>query len=305
MDCRRPLSLALTILAASAGCSQNSTTVRSGTTPATVTANAKTDTLDPEALKRQPKPETFVAFGDFSALEADSATAPAEVEQLRDRARKAYQEALKIDPSNVPALKSLGGLYASSNDCGRAKEIYETALKVAPDDASIWFTLGMTYARTKEWPQAIEHLAKATELDPENRSYRRHLGFALARAGRTDESLAMFVRYEGEAKAHYYLAQMLDHLGQTENCKMHLQLALAQDPKLTDAAQMLVRVTGGVAAQPAAPALTATLMQNGAPPIQPVSYTEAAHPANDPAIHFPPPPPPMSTWSDSVGGEGK
>ena len=51
MDCRRPLSLALTLLAASAGCSQHSTTVRSGDDAAatTVTANSKSDTLDPEA----------------------------------------------------------------------------------------------------------------------------------------------------------------------------------------------------------------------------------------------------------------
>jgi tetratricopeptide (TPR) repeat protein len=283
MDCRRPLSLALTLLVGSAGCTHNAGTVPAAQTPTAVTANAKSDGLDPEALKRQPKPETFVAFGDFSAREADAAKTPAEQEQLRDRARHAYQEALKIDPANVPAYKSLGSLYACSNDCGRAKETYEAALKLAPEDASLWFTLGMTYARTKEWGAAVEHLTKAIELDPENRSYRRHLGFALARAGRHDESLAVFERYEGEAKAHFYLAQMLEHMGQVETCKTHLQLALAKDPQLTDAAQMLVRLSGVASPGPASTAQ-----------IQNVSYTEEIRPANEPATpRIPPPPPPL------------
>jgi tetratricopeptide (TPR) repeat protein len=302
MDCRRPFSIALALLAGSAGCSHHAASVPTAAAPATatppaaVTAAAKPENLDPEAMKRQPKPETFVAFGDFSAREAEGAKTSSEQEQLRDRARKAYQEALKIDPTNVPAHKSLASLYASSNDCGRAKEICEAGLKLAPDDASLWFVLGMTYARTKDWQLAIEHITRATELDPENRSYRRHLGYTLARAGRYDESLVVFSRYEGEAKAHYYLAQMLDHLGQPDASKMHLQLALAKDPQLTDAAQMLVRITGAVPAVPAA----------AAAPIQNVSYTEAVSAAEAPAApapapapaapaprRFPPPPPPL------------
>jgi tetratricopeptide (TPR) repeat protein len=270
------------------------------TPPAVVTASAKPETLDPDAMKRPPKPETFVAYGDFSAREADGATTAAEQEQLRDRARKAYQEALKIDPNNIPAHKSLAALYASSNECGRAKEVCEAGLKLAPDDASLWFVLGMTYARTKDWQLAVEHLTRATELDPENRSYRRHLGYTLARAGRYDESLVVFSHYEGEAKAHYYLAQMLDHLGQADASKMHLQMALAKDPRLTDATQMLVRLTGAVPAAAAA----------ATPAIQNVSYTEVAPAAEAAAAvapaapapaavapvapaRFPPPPPPM------------
>jgi tetratricopeptide (TPR) repeat protein len=298
-------------LAGTAGCSYHAATVPTAAAPApaptAVTASAKPENIDPDAMKRPPKPETFVAFGDFSAREAEGATTPAEQEQLRDRARKAYQEALKIDPTNVPAHKSLASLYASSNDCGRAKEVCEAGLKLAPDDASLWFVLGMTYARTKDWQLAIEHITRATELDPENRSYRRHLGYTLARAGRYGESLAVFTRYEGEAKAHYYLAQMLDHLGQTDASKMHLQLALAKDPQLTDAAQMLARLTG---VAPAAPAAAPSAIQNE-------SYTEAVPVAEAPAVaapaavavqaapapapvapapampRFPPPPPPL------------
>jgi tetratricopeptide (TPR) repeat protein len=247
-------------------------------TTTTVAGSRNPDTLDPDALKRPPKPETFVAFGDFSAREADSTASPAEQEQLRARARHAYQEALKADPNNIAAQKALARLYAVSNEFDRANETYASALKIAPDDASVWFGAGMTFARNKEWDPAIEHLTRATELDPENRSYCRYLGFTLARAGRYDESLAVFSRYEGEAKANFYLAQMLEHMDQIDQCKQRLQIAISKDPQLADAARMLVRLNSPApaAANPAA----------GLPEIQQASYAE-------PASSMIPAPPPL------------
>jgi tetratricopeptide (TPR) repeat protein len=286
MDCRRLAALAFSLLSFAAGCAHNSTAVSSATpNPAAVTIAAKQDTLDPEALKRQPKPETFVAFGDYNAREADATPVPLQQEQLRDRARKSYQEALKIDPNNVPALKSLASLYASTNDYERAKQTYDAAIKLAANDATLWYGLGMTCARTRDWPAAVEHLTKATELDPENRSYQRYLGFTLARAGRNEEALTVFGRYEGEAKAHYYLAEMLEHLGQVDACKMQLQLALAQDPKLGNAAQMLIRLNGAdPSGVTAAPTATSTS-------VQAVGYSEPARENEDASRVFMPPPP--------------
>jgi tetratricopeptide (TPR) repeat protein len=296
MDCRRPVALTLSLLAGMAGCSQHAANVPSASTPVAVKNGPKTDTFDPEALKRQPKPETFVAFGDFSAHEAEASTVPVEKEQLQDRARRAYQDALKADPNCIAAQKALARLYVMSNDYSQAKETYDAALKQAPGDASLWFAAGMTYARTKEWGLAVEHLAKASELDPENRSYHRYLGFMLARAGRIDESLAAFGRYEGEAKAHYYLAEMLEHLGQVDPCKTQLQLALAKDPQLSEATQMLVRLSGG----PAAPAPAG---------LQTVDYKEEVSQIDaSPASRIPPPPPPLRStgqWSDATTGSNK
>jgi tetratricopeptide (TPR) repeat protein len=335
MDCRKPVALALSLLAGSAGCSHTSSSVPAARPPAAtpVAAAPKAENFDPEVMKRAPKPETFVAYGDYSAREASSAQTPAEQEQLRERARKAYQEALKLDANNVPALRSLARLYASSGDYARAKETSEAALNLSPNDAALWFDLGMTYGRTKDWAAAIEHMAHAIELDPENRSYHRYMGFMLARAGRTQESLAEFTRYEGEAKGHYLLAEMLEHVGQVDACKMHLQLALAKDPRLSEATNMLVRLSG-VAPKPgvaraAAPtaAPTPALVAAGGSGIQTVGYTEPARPAaaeqaapSQPAPNQPAPrqaapalaaprmlpaPPPMNPWTDLQPGASK
>lgn len=311
MDCRRPVALALSLLAGTAGCSHQAASVpQAAAKPTPVAAAPKPETYDPEAMKRAPKPETFVAYGDYAAREAAGAQTPAEQEQVRERARKAYQEALKLDPNNVPALRSLARLYASSGDYARAKETSEAALAQAPNDAALWFDLGMTYARTKDWAAAIAHMAHAIELDPENRSYHRYLGYTYARAGRNDDSLAEFTRYEGEAKAHYCLAQMLEHLGQFDACKMHLQVALAKDPGLTPATDMLVRLSG------AKPAATVAAAPAGGAAIQTVGYTEPVLPvaaptagtAASPAAAAPrllPAPPPMNPWTDIPTGSGK
>jgi hypothetical protein len=144
----------------------------------------------------------------------------------------------------------------------------------------------------------VDALSKAAELEPENRAYRRYLGFALARAGRRNEALAVFTRYEGKAKAHYYLAEMLEHLGQVDACKTQLQLALARDPSLTSASEMLVRLSGGQSAP--APASVGK-----SPEVQSVGYVEAA-PAASAAVRYVPPPPALprrnateKPWTDA------
>ena len=83
MECRRPLALTVWLLGLAVGCSH-----QTGSLPATPTAAAtasaipKAEAFDAEAIKRPPKAETFVAFGDFSAREAEAAQMPAEKEQI-------------------------------------------------------------------------------------------------------------------------------------------------------------------------------------------------------------------------------
>jgi tetratricopeptide (TPR) repeat protein len=277
------LALTVCVLGLAVGCSHQTGSVPTAAATAAPAPAPKPEAFDPEAIKRPPKPETFVAFGDFSAREADATQVPAEQEQLRDRARRAYQEALKTDPANVPAHKSLALLYVATGDYERARQTYEGALKLAPEDGALWYGLGMVYARTKDFGTAVDALSKAAELDPENRSYRRYLGFALARAGRPNEALAVFTRYEGAAKAHYYLAEMLEHLGKVDACKTQLQLALASDPSLTSASEMLVRLSGGHSMPAPAPV-------RNPPEVQSVGYAEPAPAAEAPVRYVPPPP---------------
>ena len=277
MDCRRPLVLALSLVGGAAGCAHQVAAVPVAAQPPSkyITVASAPPAAAPEPAREEaaapPKPhrpETLVAYGDFATREADAAgQKPAQQEQIRDRARRAYQEALKVDPGHLPAYKGLAHLYLAMGDFEHAAATYQAALRLAPADATLWSELGMCHARAKAWPAAVEELSKAVEIDPENRTYGNFLGYALARCGRYDDSLAVFARHHGEAKAHYSLALMLDHLQQPEPCKVHLRAALDKDPRLEDARQMLARLEGAATA-PAVPT-TPTV-----PPVQTVSYSE-------------------------------
>jgi tetratricopeptide (TPR) repeat protein len=249
---RRALALALGLLIGSFGCVHNPT-IPMVTADEPVTANAPKD--EGPVTMRQPKPSTCVALGNFNEQSAaDPRRSPAEQEQLRERARRAYQQALKIDPNDRVALVALARLYITMDDHEHAVATYRQAVKIHPDDAALWYELGMCQARQKQWEPALDSLRRATELDPEQRLYAHSLGFCLARAGHYDESVAAFAKVEGTANAHYNLARMLHHMNEDELSKQHLRLALEIKPELDPARQLLASLEKPAveAAQPAA-----------------------------------------------------
>src|SRR5437879_5819061 len=114
MDCRKSLVLALGLVGA-AGC------VPQGSVP-TVPPQPAVVQPAKELPKHPPKnAETCVAAGDFFAAQAaEAAKGSAKQEGLCDQARKAYQQALEIDPNCVRAYQALGQLYTTMGDQERA-----------------------------------------------------------------------------------------------------------------------------------------------------------------------------------------
>lgn len=240
MDCRASLVLGLGLLAGCVGCAHEIHT-------AVATTDLKADVRvnkEPEEAPRQPQAATCIAFGTFAEKSAGEETCtPAARDRLRDQARKAYQQAMRIDPNNLQAQVALARLYATMGDPARAVATYRKALEGHPKEGSLWQELGMCYARTKEWEPAIESLQRAVSIDPEERSYTRALGYCLARAGRYDESFTAFARVEGEATAHYNVARMLHHMEQESLARQHLQMALAVNANLEPARELLAELT--------------------------------------------------------------
>jgi tetratricopeptide (TPR) repeat protein len=201
--------------------------------------------------KRMPKPTTCVAFGEFdekAALEPNRSSA--DKERLLDQARRAYQQALELEPNYLPALKGLARVYIARNDEQRVVATFQQAIKLYPKDAGLVLELGMWHARRREWDAALIQLRTAHDLDPENRQCANMLGYCLARTGRFDESIAVFTKAGGEAQAHFNLARMLHHMQQDELSKQHAQLALQKDPQLKEAAQLLVELSAKVEEAP-------------------------------------------------------
>src|SRR5262249_47951943 len=133
-----------------------------------------------KAAKRQPLPATCVAFGELhESAAADPGRSSAEQEQLHNKARVAYQQALQASPNDLPALLALARLYTSEGDYERALATYDRAITAHPKDPKPRYEQGMCHARRKKWDLALISLQKALELDPENPSYRHTYGLCL------------------------------------------------------------------------------------------------------------------------------
>ncbi len=286
MDCRKTLGLGFCLLMGAAGCSHNVATGPSQ--PPTQAFNAPppaaawspaprsqdraaTETvqvLPPGATLRKeadlpprtPHASTCVAFGDWAASEANAPDISDSVRQTkREKARKAYQQALSIDPTYLPAYESLATLYSDLKDHSHAVATYRRAAQMFPNEPRVYYDLGKCYGSDKQWEAAIQALARAVQLDPENRQYVDTLGWMQARVGLYDDSLTTFRKVHDVAEAHYRLALMLEHLNQPELCRQHLEAALANDPHQDRARAMLAKL-------PEAPA----------DQVQPAVYTESA-----------------------------
>ena len=146
--------------------------------------------------KQTPHAATCVAGGDFFAQQA---LAPDLGETARqsnqEKARKAYQQAMTIDPHCLPAYESLAQLYVAMKDHTHAVATYRKAAQMFPNEARVFYELGMLPRRREGVGPGRPNLAHAAQLDPENRPYVDALGWMQARAGRFDDSLATFRRF--------------------------------------------------------------------------------------------------------------
>jgi len=201
--------------------------------------------------KRTPKAATCVAFGDYRAGEATDDKLPLTARHdMQEQARKAYQQALAIDPGYVPAYLGLANLYISEEDYTRALDTYHKAVQKNPKNAQVWEALGMCHARKKEWEPALTALKRAVELNPENRQYTRTLGLCLARAGRTDDSVACLTKVMNQAEAYFVVARMLHHLQREDDSKRYARMALQAKPDLTAAREFLAYLENPGSAPP-------------------------------------------------------
>jgi Tfp pilus assembly protein PilF len=260
MDCRKALwGFVAAVLTASAGCQ---------TVPIPPDAQNAAKPLNPPAAaaspapvvpppgvpiakesdkpKKTPKASTCVAVGQFLEGEVRLSTKATPLEKQRelDKARRSYQEALRLDPKHAPAYSALGHLYVDLGDYERALATYQKGLQKCPKEPSLWFDLGMFHARKKEWDPALSCMSKAVDLEPENRHYSNTLGFCLARAGRIQESLSLFSKSSGQAVAYYNVGRVLRDNNQEDLSRRYLQHALALNPNYPEAQQMLASLGG-------------------------------------------------------------
>ena len=79
-----------------------------------------------------------------------------------------YREAVRLDPSNAIAHRSLGEILNKLERFREATEPLHKAIHLCPNDAQAFCALGIAYHNLKEWLKAYQALKRAVEIDPKN-----------------------------------------------------------------------------------------------------------------------------------------
>ena len=131
-----------------------------------------------------------------------------------EAARKAYEQALAINPHFAPAANNLAAVYYTQRDYKHAEHYYKRALKYTSEDAVIYCNLGTAYFAQKNYNKGKKEYRKALALD-------QHV-FAPDKAALVEAEASRDQR----VALNYYLAQTFAGLGKQEDALLYLRKAL-------------------------------------------------------------------------------
>jgi len=84
-----------------------------------------------------------------------------------DEARKAYQQALALNPRFAPAANNLAAVYYGQHDYSNAEHWYKKALKHTSESAVIYCNLGTVYFAEARYAKGVKAYRKAFSIDQE------------------------------------------------------------------------------------------------------------------------------------------
>ncbi len=150
-----------------------------------------------------------------------------------------YQKSLQMTPNDVNAMIGYARLLDREGNFREAEKLYHRALELEPANVVALNDLGMIYARQGMSDASLGPLNQAIRLQPANQRYRNNIAIVLIDAGRPDEAFGHLAAVHGESTAHYNLGYLLARRNMNDQAVGHLQQALAMNPQLTPARQLL------------------------------------------------------------------
>jgi tetratricopeptide (TPR) repeat protein len=206
-----------------------------------------------------------------------------------------YSKALEAEPKNTAALTSMARLHDRQNNGAKAIEFYEKAIEGTPNQAALYSQVGDVRARMGQIAVAKNQYQKAINLDPKNRGYRSSMAGILIDEGQAEQAEQELRQVDGPAMAQYQMAYLYMSKQNYAAAKQHLGNALAIEPNLKPARDMmsslgginvvqqasgLVQQTNGMAQQASGLAQQATQIyqQTSQMLAQPVAWSNAAPP---------------------------
>lgn len=179
------------------------------------------------------------------------------------QARQHYQKALAMDPKHLDALLGAARMEDREGRLDVAQMLYQRAAQAHPKSATAQNDLALCYARRGDLPTAAKILDEAVRIEPRKALYRNNAAKVLVEMNQVKPAMDHLTAVHTPAVANYNMAVLLSERGRGAEAVPFLGQALALDPTMQPAHDMLAQLTAPatpqgersiVARQPANPA---------------------------------------------------
>jgi len=109
-------------------------------------------------------------------------------------AQQAYQTAIELEPTFIPAYINLADAYRHASNEQAAFSSLLSGIKIAPNNGALQHALGLSLVRQKKLSEAVVALGQAAKAEPSNDRYAYVYAVALHSAGKTDEAINVLER---------------------------------------------------------------------------------------------------------------
>jgi tetratricopeptide (TPR) repeat protein len=131
-----------------------------------------------------------------------------------DEARKAYEQALAINPRFAPASNNLAAVYYGQHDFREAEHWYKRALKHTSESAVTYCNLGTAYFAEGKFKKGVKMYQKAFSIDEE--VFDPDRSKMVEGGGSREQRVAI----------NYYIAETFASAGKQEQALLYLRKAM-------------------------------------------------------------------------------
>ena len=145
-----------------------------------------------------------------------------------EKAIRAYQKAIELNPQAAGAFINLGTVYYNLGKLDAAESCYRSALSIDPDYSLVYFNLGNVADERNDLQSAREQYEQAIRRDPSYSDPHYNLALVyekLGRHGKARQQWAIYLKLDQESKWAAYARQQIQ--------RTSLRIVPAQQPRRT------------------------------------------------------------------------